>query len=144
MTDVLFFHTPDGGNIDVRNGVVTMDDGYTAAAYLSLFGGNAEDAGDTATESKQWWGNVDEADQARVYRSEFQHLLNGLPAIPANMVRLEQAAIRDLSRTFDDIADSIAVAISIPALNRITVDITMLINAAVHRVTFTEDWGPQT
>ena len=57
MTDLLLYASLDGGEIEVTNGVLTTDEGPFQAMYLSLFGGNFEDSGDTSTDSEQWWGN---------------------------------------------------------------------------------------
>ena len=43
--DVLLYHTPDGGEIEMVNGLVTMSGGLETMAYLCLFGGNEEDDG---------------------------------------------------------------------------------------------------
>lgn len=141
MTDVLFFNTADGGEVEVVNGVMTLDDGWATAAYLSLFGGNSEDSGDEAEGPLQWWGNVGETDPARKYRSEFQYLLTSLPAITSNLVRLEEAAVRDLTRTFDGIADRITARASMPALNRLAVAINIEVNNVTRTFMLASAWG---
>jgi phage gp46-like protein len=127
MTDVLLRQTNDGGEITVENGLVLMSDGLEAAAYLSLFGGNEDDAGDAASEREQWWGNLVETEPSRTYRSETQHLIRSLPAVPSNLRRIEQAAARDLAWMLGaGIAKSIAAAASIPAVNRVRLEVTIV------------------
>jgi phage gp46-like protein len=127
MSDVLLRQTNDGGEITLENGLVLMSEGLETAAYLSLFGGNQDDAGDTASARLQWWGNLDEVEPARTYRSETQHLLKSLAAVPRNLRRVEQAASRDLAWMLTaGVATRIDVASSIPALNRIRLEITIV------------------
>jgi phage gp46-like protein len=127
MTDVLLRETADGGEITVEAGLVLMSDGLETAAYLSLFGGNEDDAGDPASERLQWWGNFSESEPNRAYRSETQHLIRALPAVPSNLRRIEQAAGRDLAWMLAaGIAKSITAAASIPALNRVHLEVTIV------------------
>ena len=116
--DVLLFQTNDNGDVAIENGVVRMSGGLETMAYLCLFGGNKDDDG-SQNNPQQWWGNLAE-EPARQYRSETQFLLRSIPAIPANLRRIEQAASRDLSVfTEQNIADEVSVEASIPALNRV-------------------------
>lgn len=125
MTDALLRHGPNGGELTLEAGEVLLSDGLETAAYLSLFGGNEQDPGVGAS-PEQWWGNIDEPEPARRYRSETQHLLRSLPAVPANLRRIEQAAARDLQWLLDEgLAQAITVAARIPALNRITVEVAL-------------------
>jgi phage gp46-like protein len=103
-----------------------MSEGLETAAYLSLFGGNEQDPGETATE-EQWWGNVGETQPARIYRSETQYLLRSIPAVPSNLRRIEQAALRDLQWMVDEgVARSIGVTTHIPGLNRVVLDVVIV------------------
>jgi phage gp46-like protein len=127
MTDVLLGQTDDGGDIRAEAGLLLMSDGLEGAAYLSLFGGNEDDAGDAASSREQWWGNLDEVEPTRTYRSETQHLLQSLPAVPSNLRRVEQAAARDLAWMLTSgVAKSINVSASIPAVNRVRLEITIV------------------
>lgn len=140
MSDVLLFQTNDNGEINIINGIVELSSGLETAAYLSLFGGNEEDAGfnqDVTT----WWGNVDENDIARRYKSETQYLLNILPANTGNMRRLESAALRDLDWFVNEkIASSIDVIASIPDLNKVNILIIIMAQGIEHTFKFTENW----
>ena len=94
--DILLFQTVDDGDINVSDGLVEMSGGLGTAAYLSLFGGNEDDDGrknSTAT----WWANLNETETTRQYRSETQNLLQAIPAVPANLRRIEDAVRRDLA-----------------------------------------------
>lgn len=126
MTDVLLRQTDDGGEIFAEGGRFAMSDGLETAVYLSLFGGNEQDAGGSDT-TQQYWGNVIEPEPTRQYRSETQYLVRALPAVPANLRRIEQAAERDLQWMLDTgVAQSLAVSARIPELNRIAVDVTVV------------------
>jgi phage gp46-like protein len=137
VTDVLLRQTPDGGEITVEAGLVLMAEGLETAAFLSLFGGNEDDAGDDATAHLQWWGNRTEQEPAREYRSETQYLIRALPAVPRNLRRIEQAATRDLAWMIAaGIAKSVAVSASIPDVNRVTVAVTIVTLTQQVQLTF--------
>jgi phage gp46-like protein len=126
VTDVLLRSGPDGGEVTVEAGLFLMSEGLETAVYLSLYGGNEQDPGDSDSR-EQWWGNIGETIPARIYRSETQYLLRSLPAIPANLRRIEQAAARDLQWTLDEgVASSLDVAASIPALNRVVIEVNVI------------------
>lgn len=137
MTDVLLRHSSDGGEITAEAGLVAMSDGLETAAYLSLFGGNEDDGGDDGSASEQWWGNIGEVERARTYRSETQFLMRSIPAVPRNLRRFEQAAARDLDwMTTSRVAKSVAVAASIPGVDRVrlAVNVTLPNGAALQFV----------
>lgn len=136
MTDVLLRQEPDGGNIVVENGLVLLTDGLETAVYLSLYGGNEDDAAQADT-THQYWGNLLETDPARTYRSETQFLLKSLPLIPANLRRVEQAAKRDLQWLLDTAtATKVDVTASIPALNRMQIDVAIQTATGTTQLTF--------
>lgn len=136
MTDVLLRQTNDGGNITILGGLCQMSEGLETASYLSMFGGNEQDAGDADT-TLQWWGNIGETDAARTYRGETQNLIKSLPAIPANLQRIEQAAERDHAWMIEaGIATAVAVTARIPALNRVTVEVQITTLAEVVQFSF--------
>lgn len=129
MTDVLLRHFPPGGNIEYINGQVTLHDGLETAIYLSLFGGNERDSGIEADDHLQWWANLSEPDADRIYRSAFQNLIRSLPLIPANLRRMEDAAILDLTWLVDAAgATYISAVASIPALNRVLLTIIIVVS----------------
>ncbi len=124
MTDVLLQQTNDDGEIIYLNGQAVMSDGLETSAYLSLFGGNENDSGGDATKDREWWGNKTEPEETRHYRSELQNLIRSIPAIPANLRRMEDAADRDLAWMKEtELATFVGVEASIPALNRVQIDI---------------------
>lgn len=115
--DVLLCQTEDDGDIAIQDGLFAMTPGLETMAYLCLFGGNREDDGNTDN-PLQWWANFTEPDVARQYRSETQHLLQGLPATTGNLQRLKAAVERDLAvLVSEQIASSVEVSVSIPQLN---------------------------
>lgn len=129
MTDVLFYCTPDGGEIVMENGQFVLCDGKYAAVYLSLFGGNDDDSGLEGDDRKQWWGNMDETDPAKTYRSETQYATKAAPLISANLGTFEDAAERDLAWMKEDIADDILIEASMPELDKIDLDVEATIDA---------------
>lgn len=133
MTDVLLRQTNDGGDVTIQGGLLLLSEGLETAVYLSLFGGNEDDPAETDT-SLQWWGNVLETEPELAYRSETQFLIKSLPAIPANLRRVEQAAARDLKWLTDTgNAQSVTAEATIPAVNRIALAL-VIITAAGQRI----------
>jgi phage gp46-like protein len=144
MSDVLLRQEDDGGNVEVVGGLMTMTDSHEVAAYLSMFGGNEQDSGATDGERKQWWGNLTETNTARRYRSETQHLLQSLPAVPANLRRVQDAAEHDLAWFVEErIATLVAVSASMPGINRIQLDVRIDIDGVEHRITVKKHWSEQ-
>lgn len=126
MTDVLLRQTNDGGDIAIQGGLLLLAEGLETAVYLSLFGGNDDDPGQE-DRSLEWWGNLLDVEAERQYRSETQFLLRSLPAIPANLKRIEQAAARDLSWMLGaSLAKSISIEATIPALGRVLIAIIII------------------
>lgn len=138
--DVKLFQTDDGGNISVEDGLVAMSGGLETAAYLSLFGGNEDDDGRSGS-PLTWWGNLDENDPARQYRSETQNLVQALPLTTGNLRRIEDAALRDLAwLTSGNIASSVSVSASIPGLNRVKLTVDIEARGEESRFEFVENW----
>jgi len=133
MPDVSLFHTNDGGEITYENGAATITpDGLAMASYLSMFGGNDEDSGNTADDSKQWWGNLDESDPARHYRSETQFQLRGLPVTSANLLKVEAAAERDHAWMVGTIASGVKASASLTAPDRVEIEIRIQIQDSTY------------
>ena len=138
--DVLLFQTDDEGEINVENGLVQMTSSFETAVYLSLFGGNEDDNG-SQDSINGWWGNIDENQLEKQYRSEAQHILQGTPATSGNLRRVEDAAVRDLNWMLSSkVASKIAVAASIPGLNRIKLVIDIEAIGEESRFEFVENW----
>lgn len=140
MTDVLLYQTNDNGEIEIESGLVTLTPGLDTAAYLSLFGGNWKDDG-SQNNRQTWWGNLDETEPAKRYRSETQYLLGTLPATSGNLRRIEDAATRDLKWLLDEaIASSLTVSASLIGLNRVKIDIIIRAEGDEAQFDFTENW----
>ena len=131
--DVKLFQTVDDGDITVTNGLIEMSGGLETAAYLSLFGGDED--------GSNWWGNIDELDIAAQYHSETQELLRSIPSTSGNLIRIKDAVERDLAWFTDEkIASSISVVISIPALNRVKINVTIEAQGDESEFEFVENW----
>lgn len=118
--DVELLHTADGGEITIANGIAKLADGLETAVYLSLFGGNEGDDGSDGARLRQWWGNLSESDPAKRYRSETHGLLHGLPMVPSNLRRIEDAANNDLAWLLDvGLVTSVVVTASIPGVKQL-------------------------
>ena len=142
--DVFLFQTLDDGEITVENGVIEMSSGLDTAAYLSLFGGN-EDCSGQENCPFSWWGNFSENDKAKRYISETQFLLKTIPAIPANLRRIEDAAKRDLNWFIENkVASSVIVTGNIPSLNTIKISGIIEANGIESSFEFVENWKAST
>lgn len=137
--DVKLFQTNDDGEISVVNGVTEMSGGLETAAYLSMFGGNEQDDG--LNESATWWGNIGEQDPDFQYKSETQFLLKSIPATTGNLLRIEEAARRDLEWMLNKaVASSVEINIGIPALNRVYIGIAIQADGDEIEFAFTANW----
>jgi phage gp46-like protein len=141
VVDVKLFNEADGGNIEIVNGMVTMSAGLETSVYLSLFGGNEQDSGLQADDSKQFWGNLSETDPAKQYRSRTQYALRALPAIPANLLRLEDAVKADLAWMLVSVASKVDVVASMPALNRVGLAVAVTVSDKVYELQFLQPWS---
>lgn len=138
--DVLLRHTIDGGEISVSAGLMQMTGGFETAVYLSLFGGNEDDDG-RPDNPKTWWGNLGVSDPAERYVSRFQNLLSALPAIPANLRRLEEAAKADLQWLLDiKAASTFEVTATMPGLNRVDIDVGIYAEGEEINFNYSENW----
>lgn len=124
--DILLRQTVDGGEIEVENGTVLMSGGLETAVFLSLFGGNEQDDG-RPDNPATWWGNLLDADRPeRQYRSQTQHLIRSIPAVPANLRRVEDAARGDLAwMVTTGAASAVAAVATMPGLNKVLLSVTI-------------------
>lgn len=142
--DVLLFQTDDNGEITVTGGIVNMTGGFETAAYLSLFGGNEDDNGSQGN-ALTWWANLNEVDPVSKYVSETQNLLQALAATSSNLLRVEEAAKRDLQWFLDkNIASSVEVEATIPGINRLQIVVTIEAVGEESQFTFVENWRAMT
>ena len=142
--DVLLFQTLDDGNITIENGIVEMSGGLPTAVYLSLFGGNEDDIGSINNELT-WWGNRNEIGNFNTYVSETQNILQSLPVTSSNLLRVEQAILRDLNWILEDnIASNIDITVSIPDLNKIKIIVDTEAFGQESTFEFVENWKAKT
>jgi hypothetical protein len=120
--DVEIFQDTEDGNVIHESGIMQMTGGFESAIYLSIDGGNDEDSGGDATANKQWWGNYNETDPQRRYRSETQYLLRSLATTSANLRLIEAAVLRDLDWMKNTVSDLTASA-RITRPNYVEIDI---------------------
>lgn len=138
--DVLLYEDLDGGEINVEDGLVEMSGGLETAVYLSLFGGNQGDDG-TAGNRLNYWGNLGETQPERMYRSETQAALDTSAPIPANLIKIQDAAKRDLAWLVDTgAATSVTVVVSMPGPKKVKLSIAIDGDSSVEYV---ENWGAQ-
>lgn len=138
--DVLLFQTENNGEIIVSGGITEMTGGFETAVYLSLFGGNEDDDG-RKENNKTWWGNLNEIDPANQYKSETQNLLRSIPATSSNLLKIQAAVERDLNWFLEKkIASSISILVTIPALNRIKIEVHIEASGEEYSFEFTENW----
>lgn len=126
--DILLLSTENGGDLSFFDGLIEMTGGFETATYLSLFGGNIDDNGTELTKSKEWWGNkLETNNEDRKLVSRTQNALRGLPATPANLNIIQQLILLDLNWFIEsNIVEIIQIDLSIPAKNRIKIEINML------------------
>jgi phage gp46-like protein len=108
--DLLLFDTPDGGDVDITDGLFSCTRAYDTAVFLSLFGGNKEDNGKVKNR-KTWWGNtLRGVTENQKLVSRFQSVISGLPMTTKNILTAEDAARLDLGwMVGEKLADEIFV-----------------------------------
>lgn len=141
MADVRLYQSPDDGEIDFVAGQPTMSDGLETSAYLSLFGGNERDSGLTDGDKFQFWANFEELVAERRQRSQLQNLLQAIPATPANLRRVEDAALADLAWMGAALDATVAVEASMPALDTISIAVAITIGKTTYDFDFASAWG---
>lgn len=135
--DVFLFDTYDGGEITQD---LEIRDGLETSAYLSLFGGNVEDDGSEKS-MMNWWGNLDENNQSRIYRATTAHLLSIISPTASNLRRVEDAAKRDLAwMVSDKISKKIEARASMPGRNQVHLRINI---DGVDPLEFRVGWGSE-
>jgi hypothetical protein len=139
--DLLLFQSDDDGEIEFIAGQPTMSDGLATSAYLSLFGGSERDSGLTDGEALQWWANFEEPVAERRQRSQTQALLQQIPATPANLRRVEDAALADLAWMSGALDATVAVEASMPALDNISIAVSITIGQTTYEFDFASTWG---
>lgn len=140
--DVLLVDTPDGGEIDIQNGLVMADRSFTTAVYLSLFGGNESDGGKVDNDAT-WWGNrFREISETERMTSKLQSLVRNLPLTSKNIRAAEVAAREDLSwLETEGIADEITT--SIRAIDRHRIDMEIVVKKSgelIEKGNYTIQW----
>lgn len=143
MSDVRIYQTPDGGEIDWKNGEPITADGLESSVFLSCFGGNQEDSGLTDGEPNQWWANVEISDPAQRMRSQLQSVLRGMPAVPYNLNRAEDAAMADLAWMTPELDAKVSVSASIPELDQLGLHVEIQIGTNKYQFDFTSRWAIQ-
>jgi hypothetical protein len=132
--DVYLFDGPDGGDIEISGGYVSMTQFIETAVYLCWFGGNFDDDGSQATEKKQWWGNEGEPKENQ-YRGKLQSLLHGRPLTSALLPKIEKAAEDDVRNGLSkDILDSVSVSASASSSKRVDLRATILTKTGIYTV----------
>ena len=125
MTDVVLIQTLNDGDVIYQDGDLEMDGGIRTASYISIFGGNKKDPS-LSDQTHSWWANLSEIDAAFMHRSETQYIIDNFPLIPANLLLIQDAALKDLQWFIDEnIITSIEAIASIPSVNTLQLDITL-------------------
>lgn len=138
--DVILYQTVDDGEIDVVDGIVSMDGGLQTSFYLSLFGGNEDDDGGSDRRN-QWWGNLTETEPEKKQISRTQNILSLLPATSSNLRKVEEAAKIDTKWSTDiGLANSVDVVVSIPELNKVKIAFDISADGASESFEFIENW----
>jgi phage gp46-like protein len=140
--DLLLEDTPDGGDIQIKEGLFVPDRAFGTAVYLSLFGGNTGDGGKVRN-SKTWWGNTlaGTAANERLV-SRFQALIAGSPMTTKNIQEAENAALLDLNWIIEEgVADKINVSGGATAHNKFALRVEIKANRkSIYENTFSVFW----
>ena len=138
--DILLNKSNNNGDICVENGAITLTGGFETAIFLSLFGGNENDAGGS-DRTNQYWANINEISDDVKYISQTQFLLNTIPLTSSNLLRIEDTIRQDLNWLISlNIASNIGITTSIKGFNKLQVTINIRADGNENEFTFTENW----
>lgn len=138
--DVILYQALDDGDITVEGGIVSMDGGLQTAAYLSLFGGNEQDDG-RENSPLAWWGNTVGSNPNERQTSRTQHLLRSIAPTSRNLLRIQDAAEKDLEWLVEvGAASTVSVFASLPALNRVKLAVRIEAQGVESAFEFVENW----
>lgn len=140
MSDVDLILEENGGDVIVSGGDLLVGNGLTTAAVLSLFGGNFADDNLPGSDGLQFWGNRIGNDPQEALRSETQKLLEGIPATSANLLRVQDAVVRDLSWLIPSIVSKLSVTIALTGVKRVLITIDLTVNGEDQQLQFTREW----
>ena len=142
MSDLLLRHTPNGGDFKLSNGRILLDESLSTAFYISLFGGNEEDNGDSETQDDEYWANKIARVPERSIRSKTQSALAGTEARSSNRAIIENAALDDLQWAVSgDYVENITATVTIPAPKMVRLKIDTRINGQNISFVFDSEWG---
>jgi len=139
----MLVETPDGGDCVLDDGLLLADRGFGTAFYISLFGGNKDDAGKVKN-NKTWWGNtLPGIPEKEKIVSRFQNFIRAVPKTVKNIKDAEGMAKLDLKWAIDDgIADEINIFIQSEGINKIKIFIgAMKEGKTVFETSFGALWG---
>lgn len=116
--DVRMWMVGDRGEIEEKDGFITMTGSFETMILLTLFGGNEDDNKSESTEKLQWWGNEGEPIENQ-YRSRFQHECSrGRPITSSSMTTFVEAAENDVKDSF--VATGYAKSVSVEEVEIVT------------------------
>lgn len=130
MTDVLLQQTQDGGEISFDAlGNLNLTETPETSVYLSLFGGG------------NWWADIDEPDSNLKLTGEFGQLVKTIPPSSSNLIKVEQAALRDLQWLINvGAASSIAVSAMLAPNNILEITINLEYNGRQVDLIYSLNW----
>jgi len=140
MSDPDLILEENGGDAILSGGDLLLGNGLTSAAILSLWGGNIEDDGLPGSDSVQFWGNNISDDPKERLRSETQKLLTSIPATSGNLLRLQDAVLRDLAWMIPDLVSEMSVEIALIGVKRISITIDLTVNGEDQQIQLTREW----
>lgn len=128
--DVLLSGADGMGNIVIEDGLVKDCRNFSAAVYLSLFGGNARDS--AGRENETWWGNlIPGTKKNEKLVSSFYAIVNGFPLNSNNIKKAVAAAKDDLGWMLEEgIADKIETAIFATNAKKVELKVHLTKNGA--------------
>lgn len=140
MSDPDLILEENGGNLILSGGDLLVGNGLTSAAILSLWGGNLDDDGLPGSDAVQYWGNRIGRNPQEWLRSETQKLLTSIPATSGNLLRVQDAVVRDLSWMIPDLVSEMSVEIALTGVKRINITIDLTVNGEDQQIQLTREW----
>lgn len=126
MADIKLILDENDGDFVQNGNDLALESGLNSAFIISLFGGNLEDTGLKDNED-QWWGNYLEEDPTKKVHSLTQHYIKTLALSRNNLLRIQDAAKKDLSWALDSgLVTELNVSLSISGNNLLSIVINAI------------------
>lgn len=141
MQNISLYENGNGGAVEFKRNNIQLTNSLYTAIYIKLFGGNIGSSTElnriAGEYTKGWWGNKVSDGKENWINSETERTLRGIDTTPRSLQKIKNSAEKDLESLskFGDIT----VEVSMPQLNRVSINIQVKEIIGESSITFTWD-----